>query len=413
MTDLNTLGKKAKQAARHLATFGTEEKNRALSEMAKALRGHTDRIVAANEKDMEAARGKGVTDALLDRLRLTPERIEAIAADMERIITLPDPIGKVLGTETRPNGLVITKVRVPMGVIGMIYESRPNVTADAAALCIKTSNAVILKGGSDAIFSNIAICEALREGLSQSGLPTDAIQLVEDTSREAVAALMKMRDYVDLLIPRGGAALIRYTVENATVPVIETGTGNCHIYIDREADIKKGVDIIVNAKAQRPGVCNAAETLLVHEEIAPDFLPLAAAALEKAGVELRGCEKTRQMISCKPATEADYATEFLDYILAIRVVSSLEEATNHIAKYSTLHSEAIVTENKDTADRFLRQVDAAAVYVNASTRFTDGGEFGFGAEIGISTQKLHARGPMGLEEITSYQYRIIGNGQIR
>lgn len=413
MTDLNVLGKKAKQAARRLAAFGTEEKNRALGKMAEALRGHTDRIVAANEKDMEAAREKGVTDALLDRLRLTPERIEAIAADMERIITLPDPIGKVLRTEKRPNGLVISKVRVPMGVIGMIYESRPNVTADAAALCIKTSNAVILKGGSDAIFSNIAICEALREGLSQSGLPTDAIQLVEDTSREAVAELMKMRDYVDLLIPRGGAALIRYTVENATVPVIETGTGNCHIYIDREADIKKGVDIIVNAKAQRPGVCNAAETLLVHEEIAPAFLPLAAAALEKAGVELRGCEKTRQIISCKAATEADYATEFLDYILAIRVVPSLEEAIAHIGAYSTLHSEAIVTENKDTADRFLRQVDAAAVYVNASTRFTDGGEFGFGAEIGISTQKLHARGPMGLEEITSYQYQIIGDGQIR
>jgi len=287
------------------------------------------------------------------------------------------------------------------------------VTADAAALCIKTANAVILKGGSDAICSNIAIASALREGLTAAGLPADAVQLLSDTDRAAATALMRLRGYVDLLIPRGGAALIKNTVENATVPVIETGTGNCHIYIDKDADLSMGVNIIVNAKAQRPGVCNAAETLLVHEAVAADFLPLAAKALQKQNVELRGCAKTREIIDCKLATEDDFATEFLDYILAVRVVSSKEEAVSHIAKYSTLHSEAIVTENTETAEYFLESVDAAAVYVNASTRFTDGGEFGFGAEIGISTQKLHARGPMGLRELTAYQYRIRGNGQIR
>ncbi|MBE7025524.1 MAG: glutamate-5-semialdehyde dehydrogenase [Ruminococcaceae bacterium] len=413
MTDLTMLGKKAKKAARVLATCDTATKNAALAAMALSLRQNTDRILSANERDVAAAREKGTGDALLDRLRLTAKRIDAMAADMEHVITLEDPVGTVLDTIHRPNGLSITKVRVPMGVIGIIYESRPNVTADAAALCIKTANAVILKGGSDAIFSNLAIADALREGLEGAGLPADAVQLVPDTDRAAATALMRLRGYVDLLIPRGGAALIRSTVENATVPVIETGTGNCHIYIDRDADKAMGVSIIVNAKAQRPGVCNAAETLLVHEKIAADFLPLAAASLEKAGVEIRGCERTRQIIPCTPATEEDYATEFLDYILAVRVVPSIEDALSHIAAYSTLHSEAIVTENDETADYFLRHVDAAAVYVNASTRFTDGGEFGFGAEIGISTQKLHARGPMGLSELTSYQYRIRGNGQIR
>ncbi len=413
MTDLTILGKKAKTASRILAGADTAQKNEALRSMAAALRENADAILSANAKDVSAAREKGTSESLLDRLSLTRERIEAIASDMEKVTLLPDPVGEVLEHFTRPNGLSIERVRVPMGVIAIIYESRPNVTADAAALCIKTANAVILKGGSDAIFSNIAISEALRAGLTKAGLPADAVQLLADTDRAAATALMRLRGYVDLLIPRGGAALIKNTVENATVPVIETGTGNCHIYIDKDADTDMGVNIIVNAKAQRPGVCNAAETLLVHAEKAADFLPKAAEALREKGVEIRGCEKTRQYIDCGEATEMDYATEFLDYILAVRVVPSMEEAIAHIAKYSTLHSEAIVTENAEAAEYFLRHVDAAAVYVNASTRFTDGGEFGFGAEIGISTQKLHARGPMGLRELTAYQYRVRGNGQIR
>ncbi|MBQ7036518.1 MAG: glutamate-5-semialdehyde dehydrogenase [Clostridia bacterium] len=413
MTDFTILGKKAKEAARILAAQDTKKKNEALLSMAASLRAHVDEILSANEKDVKAALEKGTSEAMIDRLRLTKERILSISADMEKIVDLPDPVGEVIEKFDRPNGLHIEKVRVPMGVIGMIYESRPNVTADAAALCIKTANAVILKGGSDAIHSNIAICEALREGLSRAGLPMDGVQLVTETDRAATLALMRLRGYVDLLIPRGGAGLIRYTVENATVPVIETGTGNCHIYIDKDADIEKGVSIIVNAKAQRPGVCNAAETLLVHEDIAENFLPKAAEALQNAGVKLLGCERTREIIEAEEADEEAYRTEFLDYILAIRVVPSTDEALSHIAKYSTLHSEAIVTENEDTAEYFLRRVDAAAVYVNASTRFTDGGEFGFGAEIGISTQKLHARGPMGLREMTAYQYRIRGCGQTR
>ncbi len=413
MTDLTLLGKKAKTAARTLSGASTAQKNEALLKMAASLRAHTADILEANKKDVSAAREKGTSKSLIDRLSLSEERIEAIASDMEKVVSLPDPVGEVLEKFTRPNGLSIERVRVPMGVIAIIYESRPNVTADAAALCIKTANAVILKGGSDALFSNIAISEALREGLFAAGLPADAVQLLADTDREATSGLMRLRGYVDLLIPRGGAALIRHTVENATVPVIETGTGNCHIYIDKDADIDMGVRIIVNAKSQRPGVCNAAETLLVHEGIAAEFLPRAAAALKEKNVELRGCAKTREIISCLPATEEDYATEFLDYILAIRVVPSIEEALSHIATYSTLHSEAIVSENPAAQEAFLKGVDAAAVYVNASTRFTDGGEFGFGAEIGISTQKLHARGPMGLRELTAYQYRIIGSGQTR
>ena len=413
MTDLNKLGKKAKDAARILAAEDTEKKNRALLFMAASLRNHAEDILLANEKDVMAAKEKGVSDALIDRLRLTKERIFSIGADMEKIVELPDPVGERMEAFDRPNGLHIEKVRVPMGVIGIIYESRPNVTADAAALCIKTANAVILKGGSDAICSNIAICEALREGLLAVDLPEDCVQLVADTDRETTAALMRLREYVDLLIPRGGAKLIKYTVENATVPVIETGTGNCHIYIDTDADMEKGVSIIVNAKASRPGVCNAAETLLVHEAVAEKFLPKAAKALEDAGVKLLGCERTREIIKAEAADESAFATEFLDYILAIRVVQSIDEALEHIRTYSTLHSEAIVTENGETAEYFLARVDAAAVYVNASTRFTDGGEFGFGAEIGISTQKLHARGPMGLKELTAYQYRIRGNGQTR
>ncbi len=413
MTDLKVLGKKAKEAARMLAAMNTEKKNKALLLMAASLRAHTEAILLENEKDVAAAKAKGVSDALIVRLCLTKERILSISADMEKIVDLPDPVGEIMESFDRPNGLHIEKVRVPMGVIGMIYESRPNVTADAAALCIKTSNAVILKGGSDAIFSNIAICRALREGLLAADFPENAVQLVTDTDRAATLSLMRLREYVDLLIPRGGAKLIKYTVENATVPVIETGTGNCHIYIDKDADMEKGVSIIVNAKAQRPGVCNAAETLLVHEAVAEKFLPKAAEALRNAGVKLLGCDKAREIIEAEEADDAAYATEFLDYILAIRVVKSTDEALEHIRTYSTMHSEAIITENKETAEYFLARTDAAAVYVNASTRFTDGGEFGFGAEIGISTQKLHARGPMGLREITAYQYRIHGNGQTR
>ncbi len=413
MTDILEMGKKAKKAARQLAAVSTEDKNRALFSMAESLRREKDAILEANRKDTEAAKAKGTAESLIDRLRLSEERIEAMARDMEKVAALSDPVGEVLETIERPNGLSIKQVRVPMGVIAIIYESRPNVTADAASLCIKTANAVILKGGSDALLSNTAIARALQKGLAAAGLPEDGIQLVETADRAAALELMRLRGYVDLLIPRGGAALIRNTVENATVPVIETGTGNCHIYVDRAADLTMAKNIIVNAKAQRPGVCNAAETLLVHEEIAEKFLPMAAEALRAAGVELRGCEKTQAIIDCIKATEEDYATEFLDYILAVRVVPSMEEALTHIAAYSTLHSEAIVSEDAAAQKCFLEHVDAAAVYVNASTRFTDGGEFGFGAEIGISTQKLHARGPMGLRELTTYRYQITGNGQIR
>lgn len=413
MTEILEMGKKAKQAARLLAAASTEEKNRALCAMAESLRRAKSLILEANGRDIAAAREKGTAEALIDRLLLTETRIEAMAEDMEKVARLSDPVGEILETIERPNGLKIQRTRVPMGVIAIIYESRPNVTADAASLCIKTANAVILKGGSDALSSNLAIAEALRTGLSEAGLPEDGIQLVGTADRAAALELMRLRGYVDLLIPRGGAALIRNTVENATVPVIETGTGNCHIYVDRAANLAMAKNIIVNAKAQRPGVCNAAETLLVHEAVAADFLPMAAEALKSAGVELRGCAKTRKIIDCKAATEEDYATEFLDYILAVRVVPSIEEALTHIAAHSTLHSEAIVTEDEAAKAKFLQHVDAAAVYVNASTRFTDGGEFGFGAEIGISTQKLHARGPMGLRELTTYRYEITGNGQTR
>ncbi len=413
MTDLICMGQKAKAAARLLSRAGSAQKNEALSRMAAALLENTAHILSENEKDLIRAREKGISDALLDRLALSEEKIRNIAADMEKITTLPDPVGEVMDAFSGAQDISIEKVRVPIGVIAIIYESRPNVTADAAALCIKTGNAVILKGGSDAICSNLAIAEALRQGLSLAGLPEDSVQLLARTDREAALGLMRLRDSVDLLIPRGGAGLIRNVVENATVPVIETGTGNCHLYVDAYADIEKALAILRNGKTQRPGVCNALETLLVHETIAPRFLPIACKALAEKGVEIRGCEKTREVYPCTPATEEDYATEFLDLVISVRVVPSLEEALSHIAKHSTLHSEAIVTENEAVANRFLEEVDAAAVYVNASTRFTDGGMFGFGAEIGISTQKLHARGPMGLPELTTYKYRIRGNGQIR
>ena len=351
--------------------------------------------------------------ALLDRLRLTEERIKGMAEGLLQVAELPDPVGEIIETIERPNGLRIEKRRVPMGVIGMIYESRPNVTADAFGLCFKSGNAVILKGGSDAVCSNIAIAGIIRQALKEEGITEDAIQLIESSDRAVTREFMRMKEYVDLLIPRGGAGLIKSVVENSIIPVIETGTGNCHIYVDESADIEKAIQIILNAKTQRIGVCNACESLVIHENIKDVLLPRLADALKTYHVEIRGDEKVRQVIDCVPATEEDYGTEYLDYIISMKTVSSVDEAVAHINKYSTRHSESIVTEKKESAEKFLNEVDAACVYANASTRFTDGFEFGFGAEIGISTQKLHARGPMGLKELTSYKYVVIGNGQVR
>ena len=401
----------AKSAAHALGVMGIEEKNNVLKSIAAALRENSEEILKANEKDLENGRKAGTKESLLDRLALSRQRIEGMAQGLEKVALLPDPIGEVINTVKRPNGLSIGKKRVPLGVIGIIYEARPNVTSDAMGLCIKTGNAVVLRGGSDAINSNMAITKVAREAAYAAGLPEGAIQLIEDTSREAATYMMGLNGLIDVLIPRGGAGLIQSVVKNATIPVIETGIGNCHVYIDESADIGMGVDIIYNAKTSRPSVCNAAETLLVHESAAKDFLPKMAEKL--SNVELRGCEKTHAIIDVKEANEEDYYTEFLDYILAVKVVSSLDEAIGHINKYSSSHSEAIVTNSYENAERFLERVDSAAVYVNASTRFTDGEEFGFGAEIGISTQKLHARGPMGLKELTTVKYIIRGNGQIR
>ena len=402
---------KAKQASMTLACMGAEEKNKALLAMADALVASADDIIAANTKDVEAAKERNTAAYMIDRLSLSRKRIEGMAQGLCDVAALRDPVGEVLHGTLRPNGLAITKQRVPLGVIGIIYEARPNVTSDAAGLCLKTGNAVVLRGGSDAIHSNIAVVNVLRKAAEKAGMPADAIQLIDDTSREAATYMMGLNGVIDVLIPRGGAGLIQSVVKNATIPVIETGTGNCHVYIDESADIDMGVEIIFNAKTSRPSVCNAAESLLVHEDIAADFLPRMAARL--SNVEMRGCEKTRSIISAKPATDEDYYTEFLDYILAVKVVGGVDEAIDHINKYGTKHSETIVTKDYANAEKFLARVDAAAVYVNASTRFTDGGEFGFGAEIGISTQKLHARGPMGLEELTTYKYVIRGNGQVR
>ena len=402
---------KAKKASGALACMGENEKNKALLAMADALIAGADYIIAENEKDVAAAKERSTPEAMIDRLSLTQKRIEGMAQGLRDVAALHDPVGEVIHTTLRPNGLSIGKQRVPLGVIGIIYEARPNVTSDAAGLCLKTGNAVVLRGGSDAIHSNIAVVSVLREAAEKIGFPADAIQLIDDTSREAATYMMSLNGVIDVLIPRGGAGLIQSVVKNATIPVIETGTGNCHIYIDERADIDMGVEIIFNAKTSRPSVCNAAESLLVHEAVAAEFLPKMAKRL--SNVELRGCEKTRAIISAKPATEEDYYTEFLDYILSVKVVNSLDEAIDHINTYGTRHSEAIVTKDYANAEKFLTRVDAAAVYVNASTRFTDGGEFGFGAEIGISTQKLHARGPMGLEELTTYKYIIRGNGQVR
>ena len=407
-------GKKAKEASYTLSFASTNEKNNGLLKISESLIKRCDEILEENKKDIEKAIEKGTSNAMLDRLKLDEERVKYIANAVADVVKLDDPIGEVTSMFKRPNGLRIGVQRVPLGVVGIIYEARPNVTADAAALCLKTGNAVILRGGSEAINSNLKIVEIISDALKEAGLPEGSVQILEDTSRETATDFMRLNDYLDVLIPRGGAGLIKAVVNNATVPVIETGVGNCHIYIDDEADINMGVDIIVNAKTSRPAVCNAAEKLLVNEKIAEKFLPVAIKALKEKGVEIRGCEKTKAIVNdINLATEEDWGKEYLDYILGVKVVKDLDEAISHINKYGTKHSESIVTKNYFNSEKFLQRVDAAAVYVNASTRFTDGGEFGFGAEIGISTQKLHARGPMGLKELTTNKYIIYGNGQIR
>ena len=414
MEYLETLGQKAVAAKYELQKLSTETKNSALQAVAAALVKETDRILAANQKDYEIAKQGGMAEGLLDRLKLTDARIEGMAEGLRQIVELHDPVGEVMETFDRPNGLHISKVRVPLGVIGIIYEARPNVTADAFGLCFKTGNAVILKGGKDAFYSNEAITEIIRETLCNRQIPADAIQLITDNDRAVTTAFMQLKQYVDVLIPRGGAGLIRAVVENSTIPVIETGTGNCHIYVDEEADLEQAIPIIVNAKTQRIGVCNACESLLVHEKIADRFLPALGEALKAKNVEMRGDQKVMTLIpDALEATEEDYGTEYLDYIISMKTVASVDEAVAHINKYNTRHSDAILTENTAHAETFLQGVDSACVYVNASTRFTDGFEFGFGAEIGISTQKLHARGPMGLKELTTYKYLIRGDGQIR
>lgn len=397
-----------------LQSLTTEQKNQALYKAAECLLQQSDKILAANALDMAAAIENGMSQAMQDRLRLQENRIAAMAEGLRQIAALEDPIGEVLEAFERPNGLQISKQRVPFGVIGIIYESRPNVTADAFGLCFKTGNAVILKGGSDALHSNVAITEVIQNALEQCNIPKECILLVNSKSREATMELLQMRDYIDVLIPRGGAGLIRSVLQNSAIPVIETGTGNCHIYVDKDCDITKAIPIIINAKTQRIGVCNACESLVVHQDIAESFLPVLKKELLQKSVEMRGdayvCETIEEAV---PATEEDYGKEYLDYIISIKTVPSLEEAISHINQYHTKHSDAIITENEETAVKFLNQIDSACVYWNASTRFTDGFEFGFGAEIGISTQKLHARGPMGLKELTTYKYLICGNGHIR
>ncbi len=414
ITELEDKGRIAKQAARKLASLSTAVKNQALFAMARALEESQSQIVAANAKDIAKAENNGMPKPLIDRLLLNEARIKAMADGLRQIAALPDPIGETLTGWRHQNGLAISKVRVPLGVIGIIYEARPNVTVDAAGLCLKAGNAVILRGGSEAINSNAAITAVIAQAAYNAGIPQGAIALVSTTDRQAVTAMLKLNKYLDVIIPRGGAGLIRTVIENSTVPVIETGTGVCHTFVDDSADLGMAQEIVFNAKVSRPGVCNAMETLLVHADVAAEFLPDMLERYHQAGVELRGCYETMKYHhAVKQATEADWATEFLDLILAVRVVDSLDMALDHIAAYSTRHSEAIITKDYNNARKFQQEVDAAAVYVNASTRFTDGFEFGFGAEIGISTQKLHARGPMGLPELTSIKYVVNGNGQIR
>ncbi len=409
------LGIKAKNAEPSIAGASTKSKNNALAAISKALKENAALIISENAKDLQTAKENGMSEAMQDRLKLDEKRIEGMAKGVDELIAMNDPIGQVIDGFVRPNGLKITKTRVPLGVIGIIFESRPNVTVDAAALCLKAGNAVILKGGKEAIYSNICLGKIMREALEKTGLPADIIQVVENTSRETTNELMKLNGYVDVLIPRGSARLIQAVVTTATVPVIETGAGNCHVYIDKSADIDMAVNITDNSKTQRPSVCNAIESLLVHKDIADAFLPMIAERFKSHNVKIYGCDKTIEILgnSVEKATDTEYATEFNDYIIAVKVVDSIDEAISHIRKYSTRHSECIVTQSLDDARKFQHEVDAAAVYVNASTRFTDGGEFGYGAEIGISTQKLHARGPMGLSELTTVKYLIDGNGQIR
>ena len=411
---LEEIGKRAKEAARRLALCTTDEKNRALCMSAQALLDETPYILAENEKDIASAKANGMSASLLDRLRLTEARIAGMAKGLREVAELPDPVGRVLAEDVRPNGLRLTKVAVPIGVIAVIYEARPNVTADAAALCLKSGNAVILRGGKEAIRSNMAVATVMNRALSAAGLPQGCMQFVESTDRAVTQELMKLNRYVDLLIPRGGAGLIRAVVDNATVPVIETGAGTCHVYVDRCADIDMAVRIIDNAKTSRPSVCNAAECMLVHRDIAATALPRIAARLREKGVEIHASPDALTLVpQALPATDEDWGKEYGDYIIAARIVDSEDEAIDYITRYGTGHSECIVTEDEAAAAKFLREVDAAAVYHNASTRFTDGGEFGMGAEIGISTQKLHARGPLGLAELTSMKYLVRGNGQIR
>lgn len=411
---LTELGKKAKEAEKTLMIATTEQKNKALKYIAQALIENADEIIQANTIDLKNGKNNGMSEAMLDRLKLDKDRIKGMAKGVEDVVLLPDPVGRVLSETTRPNGLNIKKVSTPLGVIGVIFEARPNVTSDAAALCLKSGNTVILRGGKEAINSNRIIAKTMREAVKKSGLSEDVIQLVEDTSRESANALMQMNEYVDVLIPRGGAGLIQAVVKNATVPVIETGVGNCHIYIDKDANVDMAADIVYNAKTNRVSVCNAAESLLIHKDIAKEALPKIKAKLDEKSVELFGDEEAVNIAKgIEKATERDWGTEYLDYKMSVKIVNSLDEAVDHIYKYSTGHSECIVTENKEAAEEFLNKVDSAAVYVNASTRFTDGGEFGFGAEIGISTQKLHARGPIGLPELQSFKYKIYGNGQVR
>ena len=414
MSELIRKGKLAKEAAYELGITSTVKKNEALLNIADKLVERCVEILVANKKDTDIAKEKGIKESLLDRLLLTEDKIKAMADGVRDIVKLEDPIGEVTSMKKMMNELKIGVQRVPLGVVGIIYESRPNVTADAAALCLKTGNSVFLRGGKEAINSNLKIVEIIKDAVSEVGLLEGTVQIIKDTSRETASEFMKLNDYLDILIPRGGAGLIKAVVQNATVPVIETGTGNCHIYIDSECDMQMGRDIIINAKTSRPGVCNAAESMLVHKNIAEEFLPLALKELMEKGVEIRGCERTKQIVSnITLAIDEDFGTEFLDFILSVKIVDTLDEAIKHINKYGTGHSEAIITTNYFNSEKFLQRVDAAAVYVNASTRFTDGSEFGFGAEIGISTQKLHARGPMGLKELTTSKYIIYGNGQVR
>lgn len=411
---ITEIGKKAKEMTGIVGILGSEKKNEGLKSAAEALFEGKTEILAANDRDVEKAMKSGMNAGLIDRLKLTSERIGAMADGLLSVAALEDPIGEVLSMKQRPNGLTIGQKRVPLGVVGIIYEARPNVTADAFGLCFKSGNAVILKGGSDALESNIAIVKWLRAGLLKAGLPKDAIQLITDTDREVTRQFMCLREYVDVLIPRGGAGLIKAVVDNSTIPVIETGTGNCHIFVDESADFNMALDIIFNAKTQRIGVCNACESLVVHRSIAPEFLPLLKERLSLKSVEIRADEESCSLVTgFTPATEEDWGQEYLDYIISLKLAGSVDEAISHINRYSTGHSEAIITSDYANSQKFLNEIDAAAVYVNASTRFTDGYEFGFGAEIGISTQKLHARGPMGLKELTTTKYIIYGNGQIR